>query len=350
MQGIVDFCELGDFLDQPFKTYSLGMQARLMFASATAIKPDILIVDEVLGAGDAYFVAKSKTRVESMISAGCTMLLVSHSMQQVLELCDEVIWMEQGSIKMRGESLLVVKAYEESLHGRMKALVGNAAPEQSASAAKPIQSTSLQESGMPARMVSSLERGAVTPELQLQKPVFLPHQFSWSFPELSESDRREFRHVARGGLSRWDSERGVKLAGFSIMTEQGIDNRLRVLHPAKFVLTLEAEVSGHYSCMYGIVLNDSMGNVAARIWSPADEFDLLEGQSKQIEMLFNPVQLGPGEYTIGISVLESAPIEKLNTTRRFDLLGRSFFCTVDMDESLAAASANFIHTAEWSFS
>jgi lipopolysaccharide transport system ATP-binding protein len=350
MGEIIDFCELGDFLDQPFKTYSLGMQARLMFASATAIKPDILIVDEVLSAGDAYFVAKSKTRVESMISAGCTMLLVSHSMQQVLELCDEAIWMEQGSIKMKGESLLVVKAYEESLHGRMKALIGSTVPEQSASADKSVQSTPRHESGMPARMVSSRERGAITSELQLQKPVFFPHQFSWTFPELTESDRREFRHLARGGLSRWDSELGVKLAGFSIMTEQGIDNRLRVLHPAKFVLTLEAEVSGHYSCMYGIVLNDSLGNVAARIWSPSDEFDLLEGQSKQIEMLLNPVQLGPGEYTIGISVLESAPIEKLNTTRRFDLLARSFCCTVDMDESLTAASADFIHTAEWSFS
>jgi len=346
--GIVEFCELGDFLDQPFKTYSLGMQARLMFASATAINPDILIVDEVLGAGDAYFVAKSKARVESMISAGCTMLLVSHSMQQVLQLCDEVIWMEQGRIKMKGDSLLVVKAYEESLHGRMQALVGNAAPEQPASVAKSIQTTHSQEGAMPTWIVSSLDRGAIAPELELQEPVFRPHQFSWSFPELTESDRRQFRHVARGGLSRWDSELGVKLVGFSIMTEQGIDNRLRVLHPAKFVLNLEAEVSGHYSCMYGIVLNDSLGNVVARIWSPADEFDLLERQTKQVEMLFNPVQLGPGEYTIGISVVESAPIEKLNTSRRFDLLGRSFFCIVEMDESLAAASANFIHTAEWS--
>jgi lipopolysaccharide transport system ATP-binding protein len=88
--GSSSFCELGDFLDQPFKTYSLGMQARLMFAAATAIRPDILIVDEVLGAGDAYFVAKSKiSALRKLVSSGCTMLLVSHSMQQVLELCDE---------------------------------------------------------------------------------------------------------------------------------------------------------------------------------------------------------------------------------------------------------------------
>lgn len=77
---------------------TLGMQARLMFATATAIRPDILIVDEVLGAGDAYFVAKSKVRVERLVSSGCTMLLVSHSMQQILELCDEVIWMDHGRI------------------------------------------------------------------------------------------------------------------------------------------------------------------------------------------------------------------------------------------------------------
>ncbi len=124
MEGIIEFCELGDYLDQPFKTYSLGMQARLMFAAATAIRPDILIVDEVLGAGDAYFVAKSKRRVEKLINSGCTMLLVSHSMQQVLELCDEAIWLDGGRVRMRGEAFLVVKAYEEYVHGPIMRTMG----------------------------------------------------------------------------------------------------------------------------------------------------------------------------------------------------------------------------------
>ena len=70
MEEIIDFCELGQFIDQPFKTYSLGMQGRLMFAAATAIKPEILIIDEVLGAGDAYFVAKSKQRVDKLGQLG----------------------------------------------------------------------------------------------------------------------------------------------------------------------------------------------------------------------------------------------------------------------------------------
>lgn len=352
VEGIVDFCELGDFLDQPFKTYSLGMQARLMFAAATAIKPDILIVDEVLGAGDAYFVAKSKARVERMISGGCTMLLVSHSMPQVLELCDEAIWMEQGCIKMRGESLLVVKAYEESLYGRKQALVRGANSEQpppTTLAEGNTPTEGLKSHGKAEPVVSMQDRGVLPKGLQLQEPVFFPHQFSWRFPDADFGALKELRHVARGGLSRWDSERGVKVVGFNIVTERGIDNRLRALHPAKFVFTLEAEISGHYSCMYGIILNDAEGNIAARIWSPSDEFDLLEGQTKQVEMLLNPVQLGVGEYTIGVTVMESSPIEKVNSARRFDQLSRSFYCTIELDESLATASADFFHSAEWSF-
>ena len=110
---------------------------------------------------------------------------------------------------------------------------------------------------------------------------------------------------------------------------------------------MRAEVSRQFSCIYGIVLNDPLGTVAARIWSPPDVFELKKGEDKVVEMLLNPVQIGPGEYTIGISLLEATKIEFLNTTTRYDLLGRSFDCTVDMDDTLSAVSANFIHTAEW---
>jgi lipopolysaccharide transport system ATP-binding protein len=346
MEGIVDFCELGDFLDQPFKTYSLGMQARLMFAAATAIKPDILIVDEVLGAGDAYFVAKSKIRVQRMIEAGCTMLLVSHSMQQVLELCEEVIWLEQGAIKMRGESFVVVKAYEESLHGSMRSMVSpaNDSPA-SLSGNNPVLVNNSAREVVP--NICSKVRFSLPPDSQLQLPAFLPHQMCHGFPAYKKEDLQGFRHVARGGISRWNSETGIKVSGFNIQTQRGFENRLRVLEPCKFILLLSAEVSKQFSCMYGIVLNDALGNVILRIWSPPDVFELQEGESKVVEMLLNPVQIGPGEYTIGISVLEATQIEMINTTPRYDLLGRSFNCTVEMDETLGAMSANFIHSAEW---
>jgi lipopolysaccharide transport system ATP-binding protein len=110
---IADFTELGRFLDQPFKTYSQGMQARLAFGIATAVQPEILIVDEILGAGDAYFFMRSVSRMRDLISNGATVLLVSHSLDQVVRFCEETIWIDRGRIVMRGESTEVVKAYEK---------------------------------------------------------------------------------------------------------------------------------------------------------------------------------------------------------------------------------------------
>lgn len=109
---IEEFTELGEFLEQPMKTYSLGMQARLAFATATAIKPEILVVDEVLGAGDAYFITKSVERMNQITSSGASMLIVSHSLAQITQLCDEAIWLERGRIVARGRSIDVVKQYE----------------------------------------------------------------------------------------------------------------------------------------------------------------------------------------------------------------------------------------------
>jgi lipopolysaccharide transport system ATP-binding protein len=111
-EDIEEFTELGEFLDQPLKTYSLGMQARLAFATATAIKPEILVVDEVLGAGDAYFITKSVERMNRITSSGASMLIVSHSLAQITQLCDEAIWLERGRIVARGRSIDVVKQYE----------------------------------------------------------------------------------------------------------------------------------------------------------------------------------------------------------------------------------------------
>jgi len=109
---IAEFTELGRFLDQPFKTYSVGMQARLSFAIATATTPEILIVDEILGAGDAYFFGRSTERMRKLIDGGASVLLVSHALDQVTRFCPETIWLDRGRIVMRGPTNEVVKAYE----------------------------------------------------------------------------------------------------------------------------------------------------------------------------------------------------------------------------------------------
>jgi lipopolysaccharide transport system ATP-binding protein len=107
------FTELGRFLDQPFKTYSQGMQARLSIAIATAIQPEILIIDEILGAGDAYFFSKSTARMEQLLEEGASVLLVSHALDQVERFCAETIWIDRGRIVMRGPTSEVVKAYQK---------------------------------------------------------------------------------------------------------------------------------------------------------------------------------------------------------------------------------------------
>jgi lipopolysaccharide transport system ATP-binding protein len=347
MEGIVEFCELGDFLDQPFKTYSLGMQARLMFAAATAIRPDILIVDEVLGAGDAYFVAKSKTRVEKLVSAGCTMLLVSHSMQQVLELCDEAIWLDHGCVRMRGESFLVVKAYEEHLHGPVqRSSSSNLAIPDHGTVGKTEDIFSVEVAAGHLAPASQQRFGGLPSDILLQEPSFLPHVSS---PFIPNCNTRGFHFQAPGGVSHWESDEGVKVTGFAVLTEHGLTDRLVAMRPAKFVMTLLAERDGVFDCRYGMVLNDHLGVCVSRIFSPRDHFEIKMGESRQIEMLLNPCQLGPGEYTVGISVLDYAPIEQINNVRRYDLLSRSFSINVVLPESLGSLAGAFFHTAEWQF-
>jgi len=111
-QDIVDFVELGEFLQFPINTYSLGMRARLEFATATAIHPDILVIDEVLGAGDGYFAKKCAQRMRDLIK-DTTLILVSHSMAQIQDFCDRVIWLEQGSLMADGGAASTIKQYEE---------------------------------------------------------------------------------------------------------------------------------------------------------------------------------------------------------------------------------------------
>lgn len=110
-QQIVDFAELNEFLDVPIKNFSSGMSARLGFAIATVTKPDILIVDEVLAVGDYAFQQKCKVRMEELLSGGTTLLFVSHSIEQVKELCQYVIWIDKGIIKAQGDVDSVSQQY-----------------------------------------------------------------------------------------------------------------------------------------------------------------------------------------------------------------------------------------------
>lgn len=113
-QEILEFSELDDFIDQPLRTYSSGMLMRLAFSIATVVEPEILIVDEILAVGDADFQEKSRRRMMELMSGGTTVLLVSHDIKQILELCNRVVWLEHGGAKMIGATDEVCTAYEGS--------------------------------------------------------------------------------------------------------------------------------------------------------------------------------------------------------------------------------------------
>lgn len=113
-ERIVDFAELWDFIDAPLRTYSSGMRTRLGFAVATDTQPDVLIIDEVLSVGDADFREKSTTRMREFFESGTTILLVTHNMDTVKELCHRATWLHKGEIRMVGKSKKVVKGYIDS--------------------------------------------------------------------------------------------------------------------------------------------------------------------------------------------------------------------------------------------
>ena len=114
---IIDFAELRDFIDQPFRTYSSGMQARLTFAVATSIDPDILIIDEALAVGDARFRLKSFDRIRNFKRRGKSILLVSHDINSIASVCDEAVLLEKGQIFTQGEPSRVSNIYHELLFG-----------------------------------------------------------------------------------------------------------------------------------------------------------------------------------------------------------------------------------------
>ena len=103
MDEIIEFSELGEFIDIPIKNYSSGMMAKLGFSIATAVEPDILIIDEILGVGDVNFQKKSGDKIRALMDGGTTVLLVSHSIPQIRELCDKAIWIDGGNLREFGE-------------------------------------------------------------------------------------------------------------------------------------------------------------------------------------------------------------------------------------------------------
>jgi lipopolysaccharide transport system ATP-binding protein len=119
--SIIEFAELGEFIDRPFRTYSSGMRARLLFSISMSVDPDILIVDEALATGDAHFVQKCAARIKALCSSGATVLLVSHNVAQIAQLCGRAVFMAAGRILAEGRPDEVLAAYNDYVFSKEQA-------------------------------------------------------------------------------------------------------------------------------------------------------------------------------------------------------------------------------------
>lgn len=114
MKDIIEFAELGDFIDRPVKTYSSGMYSKLAFSITAILETDIILIDEVLSVGDAKFKKKSFKKMQELIkNENRTVIIVSHSLDTLKSLCTEILWLHDGKIKMQGEPMEVLEAYNE---------------------------------------------------------------------------------------------------------------------------------------------------------------------------------------------------------------------------------------------
>src|SRR5262249_29183990 len=112
---VVEFSELEEFIERPVRTYSSGMYLRLGFSVATAVSPEVLIVDEHLSVGDQHFRLKCKRRIMDLRAGGCTIVLCSHDLGSVEDVCDQTLWLEHGRPRMCDESHRVVQAYQDTV-------------------------------------------------------------------------------------------------------------------------------------------------------------------------------------------------------------------------------------------
>ncbi|WP_242848862.1 ABC transporter ATP-binding protein [Syntrophomonas palmitatica] len=130
LDDIIEFSELGDFITSPVRTYSSGMYMRLAFAVAVNVDPDILLIDEILSVGDESFQKKCFSYMQDIKQKGCTMVIVSHSLGEIKKICDQVVWLHDGIIKINGECDFVIDQYRNQMLASADPQI-KSAPEQS---------------------------------------------------------------------------------------------------------------------------------------------------------------------------------------------------------------------------
>jgi lipopolysaccharide transport system ATP-binding protein len=339
LDEVIGFIELGDFLHQPVKTYSLGMQARLQFAAATAIRPDILIVDEVLGAGDGYFAAKSAHRMKKLALSGCTLILVSHATAEILRFCDRVIWMHQGSVLMDGAALDVVRVYEayiEELNFKMRKQTEALWAEVDAKRAELHPGEAQAE---PGPRVADDEAAAEVPGGEGDE---LPDWQRDLFADMLHQDGA----TAMEGQERWPGERGLKIDCVRVLDGKNLlADRVTSGEAVTFEIVVVAEEDGDFRFRLSILFLTLDGVGVCRNFSPYFEQTLKAGETVRLRVHMPELLLSGGEYVFGMGLFKVYDLVDSSTAVRYDLLSRAFRLRVD--GRISFDPGLFHHPAEW---
>jgi ABC-type polysaccharide/polyol phosphate transport system ATPase subunit len=280
-RDIVDFSGLGDFMEEPVKNYSSGMYVRLGFAVAIHTEPDVLLVDEVLSVGDEAFAHRCIRRIEEFLAAGKTLLLVSHSLDLVSELCDRVLWLDRGVPRRIGEPRRVIDAYRQAVAEQEGAEHLAAKQQRDAAAAAAGSATTLSAAGgaradhpAPAVLAPLLDPETGEPlrwgsrEAEITAVRLLGPDGSERY-HLQTGDRAAFEIESRAALPLADF-----VFGIAINTPRGI------------------ECWGTNTDLEGYAAGELAGDVKVRIVCPA-------------------LRLAPGEYSVDVAVhsREGAPYD-----------------------------------------
>lgn len=324
-EDIINFCELGDFINQPIKTYSLGMIARLGFATATAIKPDILIVDEILGAGDAYFVARSAERMKKLTSGGITLVLVSHSTSQIVQFCERALWIDGGEIKRDGDALEVVKAYErhireleeKRLQTKNTEKISRALETKKPSSPAPEQAAEYVENGT---SLEATETGSVVNA------------------EKSDAHERSF--------SRWSGSGEFLIRSVGLSAEDGVARHIySVGESFELQIAYEGRSKGTFPITFHACFYTLDGKCISMHLSEPTSIATDVGRTHKVEFKFKENILGHNQYVVTVGLYRHIDLKDPQATKYYDIIDRSFEFKIvsefELDPSLALIKADW---------
>lgn len=329
MENIIAFSELEEVIDMPFRTYSSGMQARLTFATAVTVDPDILIIDEALSVGDNRFQLKSFDRIQDFRRAGKTILLVTHSMGSVTSFCDRAILLDRGRVIADGAPGRVTSIYHHLQFGELDTATIESTASQIADASEQAETTAL-----PYFVSGSMEKAE--PETSSSDDVDAKSLSPLSVMSQS-TDKRD--RAQRQGYRYGDGK--ALIGGVSIMDAEGHGPLRQIESGSAFQIVLDCEVKVATPRLYcGFLVRDPKGDIlfgADTATAPPENgavlLSLMPGERRRVVMQ-GRMWLAAGDYFISAAVTTESG-------RQSDMWFDAFeFCVIGTDRQHTNSKVN----------